>query len=208
MLKLGTDQHFYVLLEKQAAVAEKAATAFHTLVLDFDNLPEHAKIIAEIEREGDDLTHELQNKVASTFITPLDKEDLRDLSQVLDDITDLIEAAAARAELYRLTNVRPDLSPLSGLLVQTTAVTKDAVAELKNGFTKSPTLKATLEEIHRLENESDRAFRSALATLFDEPNINPLQVIKWKEIYDRIESSVDRCEDIAKIIGTLVVKYA
>jgi predicted phosphate transport protein (TIGR00153 family) len=177
-------------------------------VQDFENLEAHAKTIDDMEHEGDELTHQLQNKVASTFITPLDKEDLRDLSQVLDDIIDAIEAVAARAELYKLKVARPDLEPLAVLLVKATAITRDAVAELSNGFNKSTTLKDKLKEIHTVENESDQVFRRALGSLFEEPGIAALEVMKWKEVYDRIETAIDKCEDIAKIIGTVIVKYA
>lgn len=161
----------------------------------------------EIEHEGDRLTHELQNKVAITFITPIDKEDLRDLSQALDDVTDLIEAAAARAQLYKLAAPRPDLATLAELLVKATEVTADAVAELQLGFNRE-SIKEKLKEIHTLENASDRAFRTSLGFLFEESGSDALYVIKWKEMYDRIETAVDKCEDIAKIVGTMLVKYS
>src|SRR5438045_8258108 len=99
----------------------------------------------EIEHEGDRLTHELQNKVTATFITPIDKEDLRDLSQALDDVIDLIEAAAVRADLYKLSEPRPDLAPLAALLVRATEVTADAVGELQLGFNRA-SLKEKLKD--------------------------------------------------------------
>jgi hypothetical protein len=206
-IKLGKDQVFFSLLDRQAQVAVRASEAFLAMAQDLERLPHHSKVLSDIEHEGDNLTHELQNLVAATFITPLDKEDLRDLSQALDDVTDLIEAAAARAELYNLTEPRRDLVPIVALLVKAAQVTASAVAELGNGFQKSETLKEKLKEIHTLENESDRAFRHSLKALFEEPSVDPLYVIKWKEMYDRIETAVDKCEDIAKIIGTVIVKY-
>ena len=207
-MKLGKDHTFYTLLESQAKTAQKAAVAFQDAVRDFEHLELHAAKIAAIEHEGDELTHELQNKIAATFITPLDKEDLRDLSQALDDVTDFIEAAVARADLYRLRGLREDLVPLTSILVQVTEVVCTAIGEMRNGFQKSTTLKGVLTEIHTLENASDRAFRKALADLFEEPDVEALTVIKWKEIYDRIETAVDKCEDVAKILGTVIVKYA
>jgi predicted phosphate transport protein (TIGR00153 family) len=206
-LKLSKDVGFYRLLESQARVAVRAAQEFHALSQDFSDLEASATRMEEIEHEGDRLTHELQNKVTSTFITPIDKEDLRDLSQSLDDVTDYIEAAAARASLYRLDVPRPDLATLSELLVRATEVTADAVAELQHGFNRE-SIKEKLKEIHTLENASDTAFRSSLAALFAEPGIDPLYVIKWKEMYDRIETAVDKCEDIAKVLGTMLVKYS
>lgn len=205
-IKLSKDVSFYRLLEAQARVAIRAAQEFHSLAEDFTELEAKAAVMEEIEHEGDLLTHELQNKVTATFITPIDKEDLRDLSQALDDVIDFIEAAAARAHLYKLKAARPDLSTLTELLVKATEVTADAIAELQHGFNRE-SIKEKLKEIHTLENASDQAFRTALATLFDEPNVEALYVMKWKELYDRIETAVDKCEDIAKVLGTMLVKY-
>src|SRR4051812_30561411 len=96
------DTSIYELLELQARVATQAAEMFVEMAKDFANVPTYAANLDQLEGEGDRLTHELQNKIATMFITPLDKEDLRELSQALDDVTDLVEAAAARALLYSL----------------------------------------------------------------------------------------------------------
>lgn len=208
MLKSRRDTALYDLLEEQAKVATRTAEAFQTMVRDFGNLKHHAEIMDKLENEGDKLTHELQGRIATMFITPLDKEDLRELSSNLDDVTDLIEAAGARAELYSLTGPRPELVKLAELLVEASKLTQDAVGELRNGFTKSQKLRDTLKEIHTVENESDRVFRTALKNLFDEPGIDPLTVIKWKEMFDRMENAIDKCEHIAAIIGTIIDKYA
>lgn len=207
-LRSRKETSLYTLLESQATVATKAAKAFDAMVHDFENLARHTEIIEAIEHEGDELTHELQNRIAATFITPLDKEDLKDLSQALDDVTDFVEAAAARAELYRLTGPRQDLLRLVSLLVKVTELTEEAVGLMRNGFHKSHKLKELLKEIHTVENASDKAFRTALRNLFDEPGVDALTVMKWKELFDRIETAVDKCEDIAAIIGTIQIKYA
>jgi len=207
LLKLSKDVAFYRLLEAQARVAVRAAQEFHSLSRDFTHLADKAAVMEEIEHEGDRLTHELQDKVASTFITPIDKEDLRDLSQSLDDIVDMIEAAAARAYIYKLTEPRADLADLTELLVKATEVTASAIAELQLGFHRE-SIREKLKEIHTLENASDQAFRTSLSRLFEEPGIDALYVMKWKEMYDRIEMAVDKCEDIAKTIGTMLVKYS
>jgi uncharacterized protein len=207
-IKLGNEREFYDLLNKQAATALKCAEQFLELVRDFGNLPKYAKLIEDLEHEGDELTLQLQTKVASTFITPLDKEDLRELSQTLDDVTDYVEAAVARVALYKLDKVRADLDPLAELLLKCVKVVVKAVAELVGGLQHSGVLPKLLREIHEIEDDSDQAFRSALANLFDEPGIDPLMVIKWKEIFDRVEQSIDKCEDVSKILGTILVKYA
>ncbi len=207
-MKLRAVSALYEMLEAQASVATKAAHQFLDAVRDHEHFAEHAARIMDLEHEGDNLTHDLQNRIAATFITPLDKEDLKDLSQALDDVTDFIEAAAARAELYRIGKPRPELETLAELLVKVAEVTEQAVGELRNGFGKSGKLRALLTEIHTIENESDRMFRLALSNLFHEKGIDALTVIKWKELFDRIETAVDKCEDIAAIIGTILIKYA
>src|SRR6476659_9339344 len=105
------DTSIYDLLEQQARVATLSADKFLEMAHNFDELPKYAAELDKLESDGDRLTHELQNKIATMFITPLDKEDLRELSQALDDVTDLIEAASARAELYSLKVPREDLLP-------------------------------------------------------------------------------------------------
>ena len=119
-IKQRRDMSIYDLLESQGRVATKSAEAFLAMARDFGNLGQYAAKLDELESEGDHLTHDLQNKLATMFITPLDKEDLRELSQALDDVTDLIEAAAARADLYSLTGPRADLLPSVELLLQLT----------------------------------------------------------------------------------------
>ncbi|MFN8139210.1 MAG: DUF47 family protein [Fimbriimonadales bacterium] len=208
MIKSKKDGQLYDLIEAQAATAVKAATAFKEMVADFQNLSKHTPRIAELEHEGDKLTHELQNKIAATFITPLDKEDLKELSQALDDVTDYIEAAAARAELYRLSEARSELIGLADVMVRVVVMTQEAVGSLRKGFSKTQHLEELLKDIHTAENESDKIFRTALGSLFDEPGLDALTVIKWKELFDRIETAVDKCEDIAAIIGTILIKYA
>ncbi len=207
-LKTRKESVLFDLLDAQANVATRAAAAFYAMAVDFTDLPTHATRISDLEHEGDDLTHELQNRIATTFITPLDKEDLRALSQALDDVTDYIEAAAARAELYSLSNPRGELEPAAKLLSEAAELTESAVRCLRGGFTTNLGLRETLKEIHTVENLSDRTFRTALKNLFDEPGIEALTVIKWKELFDRIETAVDKCEDIAAIIGTIIDKYA
>jgi uncharacterized protein len=208
VLRSSKDRIFYQLLDQQAEVAIRAAEGFLEMVRNPADLASHAQKMEDIEHEGDTLTHELQNKIAATFITPIDQEDLSALSHGLDDVTDYVEAVAARLELYHLSDMRPDVAPMAELVVQIARLTRDAVKELGGNWKKSKTLKDTLRNMHTVENESDRLFRTALRGLFDQQGIDALSVIKWKEVYDRIEAAVDRCEDLAKIIENLTVKYA
>jgi len=207
VLLFGKDMTFYDLLEAQAAAAVRAAETFHALSQDFAHSAEHIHALDEIEHEADELTHQLARRTDTTFVTPLDKEDLQKLSSNLDDVTDAIEAAAARIAIYRLTAPRPDIEPLVRLLVEITQAVHEAVGALRHGRDRNA-LQPRFIRIHEIENESDTCFRKALTDLFDTPNPDPLMVIKWKEIYDRIESAVDKCEDVANVVESVVVKYA
>lgn len=206
-IRFGRDFYFYKMLELQADAAHRAAQEFHALSHDFEHLAEHIECIKKIELEADDVTHQLANKLDSTFVTPLDKEDIHDLSSGLDDITDFIEAGTVRLLLYRLTQPRPDLQPLVGLLVQITAAVREVVGAMRHMHGREA-LQGLFIRVHEIENEHDKAYRQALADLFNAPGADPLNVVKWKEIYDRIETAVDKCEDVANIVESVAVKYA
>ncbi|CAN5665518.1 DUF47 family protein [soil metagenome] len=208
MLKLGHDVEFFKLLETQAEIAQRAAKHFLEISRDFSDLEAKAAALNEIEHEGDEATRKLQNKILSTFITPLDKEDLSELSQALDDVTDAIESAAARASLYRLRVPRPDLEGMADILVRETDAAATAVRRVQKNMSDSAAFRENLETVHKLENEGDSAYRKALVLLFDEPNADPLTVFKWKEVYDHVEVAFDKVEFIAKVLGKFLIKYA
>lgn len=207
MALFNKDTTFYDLLEAQAEVAHNAAETFLKLTTDWGHLADYVEELDAIESEGDNLCHQLANRIDSTFVTPLDKEDLHALVNGLDDITDFIEAATARLAIYEIPEPRPDLHALIRLLVNITGATVKAVEHLRNLKARAK-LQNTLIRIHELENEADRAFRSALGALFNAPGAEPINVIKWKEIYDRIERAMDGCEDVANMVESVVVKYA
>ncbi len=209
MLKLGHDVEFYSLLEAQAGVAQRAAASFLVFSQKFTDLEAQAEVIKAFEHEGDDLTRKLQSKILSTFITPLDKEDLRALSNALDDVTDGIEAAASRAALYRLESFpRAELAPMAQILVKMADLTVHAIGELRTNIHKSGTFQETIDQIHRLENEGDAIHRKALVELFNSEGIETLTVIKWKEVYDLVEDAFDVAENVAKVLGDVLTKYA
>jgi predicted phosphate transport protein (TIGR00153 family) len=201
------DTTFYDLLEAQADTAHKAAQSFLKLTTDWDHLADYVEELDGIESEGDHLCHRLTNHIDSTFVTPLDKEDLHALVGGLDDITDFIDAATARLGIYQIKAPRQDLHALIRLLVNITAATRKAVGHLRN-LKERAKLQETLIRIHELENQADLGFRNALGDLFNAPDAEPINVIKWKEIYDRIERAMDGCEDVANMVESVVVKYA
>jgi predicted phosphate transport protein (TIGR00153 family) len=207
MAFFGQDPVFYDLLEAQAEAAHKTAQAFHSLTQDFGQAGKIAETVKRLENDADNLTHELVNKADAKFITPLDKGDMHGLSQALDNITDTLEAAVSRILLYQITEARPDLAPMTERLVQITQATREGVNYLRH-MKDHKTLAPILVRIHNLENENDQLYRQALGTLLNKAGADPILVIKWKEIYDRIEIVADECERVADILESLVVKYA
>ncbi|MBV9850500.1 MAG: DUF47 family protein [Armatimonadetes bacterium] len=206
-MRFGQDPLFFDLLDKQAQFAVQAAQQFAALSRDFGGRQKAAEAIRKLEMDADTLTHDVVIKADAKFVTPFDKEDIHALSHALDDMTDHIESAAARIALYRLDAPRPDFSPLADLLRQTVEATAQAVDSLHH-LREHKQMQESFTRIHTLENQADEAYRKALGDLFNEAGADPLQVIKWKEIYDRIEIATDQCENVADILESIVVKYS
>jgi predicted phosphate transport protein (TIGR00153 family) len=206
-MPLEQDAKFYDILDAQADLASKAVSEFRAVAQNFKGTAEYAQRIKQIEEDGDKQTRQLIHLADDTFVTPLDKEDVLGLTTALDDIIDCVEAAAARLAIYQIDTPRQDLTPLVDLLAQSVDHVKDAVGRLRHKKQLRETL-AILEQIHDLEKKTDAAYRQALADLFRQERENPLLIIEWKDIYDRVEIASDKCEDAADILERVVIKYA
>jgi predicted phosphate transport protein (TIGR00153 family) len=201
------DHSFYDLLDAQAQSAHDAAATFNALVLDFPQIRKYLKKLEDIEHEADQLTYSFVNKVNTQFITPMDKEDMHALTDRLDDITDTIEKAANRIEVYKLKAPRAELAGLVAMLVGITNEIQALVGLLRKGL-KEEELSPVISGIHAMESRMDKAFRKALTALFEDNDLDPRQLIQWKEIYELIEKAINRCEKLAGFVESLMVKYA
>lgn len=200
---LPREEDFYELFVKQAQNIEKGARALVELLSHYTGVPEQVQIIKAIEHDGDEITHGILTKLNQTFITPFDREDIHSLSSTLDDVIDLIDAAASRFVLYRVASVKPGTLELTKILLLASTEVTAAVRALD-----TPTKALThCVEVNRYENESDRLCRTLIAQLFDEEK-DPVQIIKWKEIFEVIETAVDKCEDVANVIEGVILKSA
>jgi len=197
---------FFDFFEQHAA---KCVEAAHLLVKVFEN-PSGAeaivKQIKDVEHEGDKITHHTIETLHKTFITPIDREEIHQLISEMDDILDYIDATAQRVVLYEILEARPEAKELCAVLVKSTEQVRDAVAGLRTLKYPMELLKICVE-INRLENEGDTVLRKGMARLFKE-STNPIDVIKWKEIYEFLEEGTDRCEDVANIIEGVVLEHA
>jgi len=197
------EEGFFELFVKQAQNIEKGARALVELLTHYTGVPEQVQSIKAIEHEGDEITHGILTKLNQTFITPFDREDIHALSSQLDDVIDLVDAAASRFVLYRVASVKPGTLELSKVLLLATTEVTAAGRALD---TPNEALRHCVE-VNRYENESDRLCRTLIAQLFDEEK-DPVQIIKWKEIFEVIETAVDKCEDVANVIEGVILKSA
>ena len=198
------DTNFYALFEQGVAKVIEGTRLLSDLVSNFEHVPLKAKRIKDVEHEADLITHETLARLNKTFVTPIDREDIHDFICSLDNILDHIEAAADKLLLYRIETVRPDAGLLTDILGKTVQEVKKAVEHLRH-LRGTETITKYCIEINRLENEGDFIFRGAVAKLF-EAHEDPLDVIKWKEIYESIENAIDSCEDVANVLEAVALK--
>jgi len=197
------EDNFFEMFVALAQNANEGAAVLVEMLQKDDGAEKYAQRVKDLEHAGDNLTHTLLTRLNKTFITPFDREDIQLLSSRIDDILDLIDAAASRMITYRIAHVRRGVADLAQILNDATREVAVAVSALG----KHDHIMDKCIEINRLENESDRVSRMLIAQLFDEEK-DPVQIIKWKEIIEVIEAAVDKCEDVANVIETVTLKNA
>ena len=195
---------FFDLFEKSVANVAKAAKELADFLEDYTNVPLKVARITELEHAGDAITHQIMEQLHRTFVTPLDREDIALLTERLDDVMDFIEDAANAMLLYRIEQPTTRAREMAAILVALTSELVLAVPHLRNRSKMKEILEHCVE-INRLENEADAILRHALAELFDDTPI--ADVIKWREIYEHLETAVDKGEDVANVLEGVVLKH-
>jgi predicted phosphate transport protein (TIGR00153 family) len=205
MLKwlLPREESFFSTFARQAENVHSGAQALVAMLSNYNDPQAQARGIKEIEHQGDTITHDIMIRLNQTFITPFDREDIHELSSKIDDVLDLLDSAAGRLAIYRVQKIRPGVVELAQTLEKATAQVLAAVSVLE----KQDHILNYCIEINRLENEGDRISRSLIAQLF-ELEKDPVEILKWKEIIECIETSIDKCEDVANVIETVTLKSA
>jgi uncharacterized protein len=197
------EEKFFDMFISMAQNAHESSKLLTLMMEQPDKIRDTAESIKALEHKGDRMTHDLIVKLNKTFIVPIDREDIYGLSSKLDDVTDLIESIARRLVLFKVTEVSEPALELARVLQRSTAAIVVAVSELQNGMkVMDPCI-----EINRLEDEADHIYHLALAKLFESEK-DPIALIKWKELYEKLEASLDRCEDVANVIEGIIVKNA
>ena len=203
---LPKEQKFFDLFEGATANIIKGARDLKEMVDTWQFLDSHIAEITELEHEGDSFTHQIISLLHRTFVTPFDREDIALLAHTMDDIIDFIHASADAMFIYKITSPTKRAKELADVIVQASEEMEKAVA----GLRKKSDFKKMLErcvEMNRLENVADRIYRAAIGELFDDTK-DIAELIKWREIYEHMESATDRCEDVANVLEGVALKNA
>jgi len=204
MRLLPHDASFFAHFEHQGRKTVEGCRAFLEMVEDPTHLDSRAERVKQIEHECDEITHAVVEGLHKTFITPIDRNDIYTLISRMDDIMDLVEAAADRLALYDIPHMTKEVADLARCLVSSAEHVLGAVSSIRDLKRPNAILQHCIE-INRLENVADNVLRGALARLFREEK-DPIAIIKWKEIYETLEMATDRCEDVANIIEGVVLE--
>jgi len=200
---LPREEEFFELF---TAVANRCQEAAVLLREQLTGRPERAAYCAEqikrLENEADDVTHEVVNRLDRTFITPIDREDIHLLASDLDDVIDRIDGTARRAQIFRLGKAPEGIAELCDVIHRITSEIAQAVAKLRG---KDDVMQHCIEA-KRLEEEGDALYHQMLGRLFDQEK-DPIAILKWKEIYDNLETTIDEAEDVANDLESIILKH-
>jgi predicted phosphate transport protein (TIGR00153 family) len=201
------DMEFYDLFEEETKNLVVAAEKLIDFFENYENVEEKAKELKDLEHRGDIITHEIIARVHRSFVTPIDREDITLLAHSLDDVMDFMEAAGRTAWLYHIAQPTERARELARIVVKMAKKLNEVVPRLRRHDQFTWILKQCVD-INTLENEADEVHHAALAELFEVCSSDTCEVIKWREIYDHLESATDRGEDVANVLEGIVLKHA
>ena len=200
------DTKFYDLFEQDTANLVEAAETLLDLFNNYEEVEAKAKYLKELETRGDTFTHQIIQRLHSTFVTPIDREDIAFLAHALDDVMDFIEAAGRTAFLYRVTRPTERSLQLASIVARVAHKLNDVVPRLRRRD-QFPRILEECVEMNSLENEADDVHHAAQAELFDHC-VDACEIIKWREIYQHLEDATDSGEDVANVLEGIVLKNA
>ena len=195
------DEKFFDLFEALARRLCECADLVHRMFSDPHSLDQHVAAIKELEHQADQLTHDVIDRIDRSFVTPIDREDIHLLASRLDDVIDLLDGTARRAQMFHIRETREPAIRLSQVLQQAGAAIEAAVKDMK----RPKVVAERARELKRLEEEGDAIYHAAVGDLF-RGTPDPLDVIKWKDVYERLEDALDQCEDVANVLESISIK--
>jgi predicted phosphate transport protein (TIGR00153 family) len=200
---LPKDREFFDLFESAATNVVRAADLLDQMLRNYPDKADLARDILICEQEGDRITHDIVQRLNNTFVTPIDREDIIELASSLDDIADFTEEVADYMGLYKIEAPMEQAQRMAHILLEAARQIAEAMPRLRD----FKDMDRYTDEIHRLENDGDRTVREGLASLF-EGGIDPMVVIRWKDLFDRLEDAIDACERVANVLQGIVIKNA
>jgi predicted phosphate transport protein (TIGR00153 family) len=200
------EETFSDQFEELAEKIQEGADLFLEIIDRYEQSVDKVSKLKDIEHEADSITHRIYQKLHKTFITPLDREDIYALANKMDGIVDMIEASAVRMHLYRIKKPVPEIRELALTLRKAVGLVKKIIYDMRQRRTKLKIIMDTCIEIKNLENEGDTVLRQSMVRLFERED-DVIELIKWKEIFERIEEATDICEDVSNIIEGILLKH-
>ena len=199
------ETNYFATLNAMVDCSVRAAIQLNEMLNDYTNVTSKAEAIHAVEHEGDKLLHGLIRELNSAFITPIDREDLLHVGNMIDSITDAIEDVANMFDMLSIRKVEKEAFAMSEVMVDACKALAEAVKEFEM-FRNSKKLSGLVIEVNHLEEKGDALYRSTMKKLFNNTGMTVLDVVKWKEIYDYMERVLDSCEDVADLLESAALK--
>ncbi|MDA5107785.1 DUF47 domain-containing protein [Brevibacillus thermoruber] len=197
---------FFDLFEQQIANVHKGTHLFYEMIGNYQDVEAKVKAIKAVEKEGDEIVRRIMNELNSTFITPLEREDIHQLAHTMDEMIDYIDGVADRMYLYQVRQPDPRVLAQANILVKCSAKLIELIRTLRK--LDHQVVAQYAAEIKELEHESDSNYRKMVSDLLNAPDANPIEAIKLKEIYDKLEDCADFAEDVSNLVEGIVLKNA
>ncbi len=199
---------FFDLLESAASNVYQASQLFDLEIRTGDpvRFAELRRQMKDLEHIGDDYTREIIDRLNQTFVTPIEREDIMALAHAIDDVVDALHAVCERLILYRITHIMPAVTEISSIIVEGSGELLHLIRFLRN-MSNQKEIRDRIRRVHTLENKADSIYHAALAQIFENPT-DTIELIKWKELLNRIEDATDKIELVAKVVGSTVMKNA
>ena len=184
-----------------------AAKMLQVIYQDFDpeKLPQQLRTTHEIEHTGDQLRHDLMNRLMKEFITPIEREDIIQLSESIDEVTDDVEDVVMRTYMYNIRQIRPEAVEMTSVIVSCCDALADMIRELHN-FRKSTVIKEKIIHVNAQESVGDQMYMKAIRNLYTDPNVTAMEAVAWNELFQRLENCCDSCEHVANVVESIILK--
>jgi predicted phosphate transport protein (TIGR00153 family) len=196
------DEQFFPMFGSLAAKLSEIAELLNQLFSHPDRLQELVQKIKDVEHEADVLTHDIIVRIDKSFVTPIDREDIHLLASRLDDVIDVVDGVARRAQMFRIREFRPQAAELAGVLCRAAVVLAASVQNLK----KPKLILQNTGQLKKLEEEGDAIYHSAIGALFDDEGADAIEVLKWKELFDKLEDAIDLCDDVWNVVESIALR--